>query len=48
MKKKIIGFALVVAAFVSITVSGCVARMGYDHHHDHDHEMHDHDNHDRQ
>jgi hypothetical protein len=40
MKKKIIGFALVIAAFVSIT-SGCVARVGYDHHHDH--EIHDHD-----
>jgi hypothetical protein len=40
MKKKILGFALVIAAFVSIT-SGCfVHRDGHRHdytHHDHDH-----------
>ena len=30
MKKKIVGFALIIAAFMSIT-SGCVVREGYGH-----------------
>jgi hypothetical protein len=45
MKRKIIGFALVIAAFVSIT-SGCFVRGGghaHDYtHHDGDHHDHDH------
>jgi len=32
MKKKIVGFALIIAAFMSVT-TGCIVRDGYGHHH---------------
>ncbi|MDF2434153.1 MAG: hypothetical protein JWP44_3784 [Mucilaginibacter sp.] len=45
MKKRIIGLALIIASFVSIT-SGCYVGYGYHRHYDRDHEGHyDHDNH---
>jgi hypothetical protein len=34
MKKKIVGFALIIAAFMSVT-TGCFVRGGYGHHHHH-------------
>ncbi len=52
MKKKFVAFALIIAAFVSVT-SGCIVREGYyhhdrddhhrdrDYHHDRDGEQHD-------
>jgi hypothetical protein len=43
MKKKIIGFALVIAAFVSIT-SGCLVRRG-GHEHNNDHRDQEHRDH---
>ncbi|WP_428329904.1 hypothetical protein [Mucilaginibacter sp.] len=36
MKKKFVGFALIIAAFVSIT-SGCYVEGGGYHHYHHDH-----------
>lgn len=35
MKKRIIGIAFVIAAFISVT-SGCYVGYGYRHHHHHD------------
>jgi len=57
MKRKFVAFALIIAAFVSVT-SGCYVGYGYDgqgryhHHRDHDYrgdhgDHHDRDNHDR-
>ncbi|MFI5137518.1 MAG: hypothetical protein ACHQIM_06800 [Sphingobacteriales bacterium] len=47
MKKRFFAFALIIAAFVSVT-SGCYVGYGYEHHHhnhdrdhDRDHEYHD-------
>jgi len=37
MKSKFFAFALIIAAFVSVTVSGCVVRDGYGHPYHHDH-----------
>ena len=47
MKKKFVAFALIIAAFVSVT-SGCYVGYDYPHryHHYHDRDDHEHDEHD--
>jgi len=48
MKKRFIGLALIIAAFVSVT-SGCYVGVGYHpyRYHYHDRAYHDYDRHDR-
>ncbi|HEY8780278.1 MAG TPA: hypothetical protein VIM16_01580 [Mucilaginibacter sp.] len=48
MKKRFFAFALIIAAFVSVT-SGCYVGYGYEHryHHDRDHRDRDYHDHDR-
>lgn len=46
MKKRNFAFALIIAAFVSIS-SGCYVGYGYGHRYHHDRDYHDRDYHDR-